>query len=72
MLGWSTKNNYDNWEAVKVLVPSISPVDTAEDIAAQLEQSVKMVDIARKKEEKKQWDLQQLQRQEEKKKQSDL
>ncbi len=50
LLGWSTKNKAENWEAVKVLAPSISPTDTADDIAAQLEQSVKMVDVAREKE----------------------
>ncbi len=61
LLGWSIKKTCENWEAIKVLVPSISPVATADEIASLMEDSLKLADIAKGKEEKKKWDLQQLQ-----------
>ena len=53
---WANKDKCENWEAVKVLVKTLHSIATVEDIATALEDSVKLVDVARKKEEKKLWD----------------
>jgi hypothetical protein len=52
LLEWANKNKRENWEAVKVVVKTLSPTASADDIATALEDSVKLVDIAREKEEK--------------------
>ena len=64
VLKWANKNKNENWEAVKVLVQTLPPSATAENIATALEDSIRLVDLARGKEEKKQWDLQQQERRE--------
>jgi hypothetical protein len=44
---------------VKLLVKTLPLSATADQIAEQLEDSIKLVDLARGKEEKEQWDFQQ-------------
>jgi len=57
LLKYSNKNNRENWEAVKVLVQTLPADATADDIAEQLEDSLKLVDIAKEKEERRIWEL---------------
>ena len=62
------KNRRDNWEAIKVVAQTISSTATTDDIATALEDSDKLLAIAKGKEEKRKWDLEQFQKQEEEKK----
>jgi hypothetical protein len=57
---------------LKVLVRTLGPAATPEEIGAQLENSIKLVDIARERELKKQWELDQERKESEEKKEQEL
>jgi Tfp pilus assembly protein PilN len=56
VLKWANKNKSENWEALKELVKTLPPSATAENIATALEDSIKLVDLARAKEDKNKWE----------------
>ena len=58
LLQWSNKGSY--YEAVKLLAKTLPLSATADQIAEQLEDSIKLVDIAKGKEERRKWESEQL------------
>lgn len=51
--------NTKNYDEVKIMVRTLLPAASAEEMAAHLEDVLRQADIVKEKEEKKKWDIEQ-------------
>jgi hypothetical protein len=57
LLNWANKDKGNLYGGVKLLVKTLSCIATTEEISTLMEDSIKLVDIARGREEKEKWEF---------------